>query len=411
MNERSREPAASDGWRGVEESGIVKRGTFAGQKGEEWSEMEKRPEERLPEEFGWTAGPVYPPSPLDFRKCSKDWGWGSGLQLTFPTPKAAFVSCWPARRFPHEACEARTTLPPSLCLHSVSKPAVLSIRYSTHESPETLGPTGIGQKRPQDRPAEELFGFFSWLKKQAKVVGADPREGDLVLLPRPIRELLGELCGERGGVPVLPAFDEEAVLNPDDRGAGDRCGFAGGGVTERGGPMEGDEVAFGQGDDGRDAEVREAGAEIVMEAREGFRTTEFGGAIVDDGVRREEFKDGFAAGLVPDFLEPAEQEMLALFGNGNRVRRGHEEPPQGLLGAYRNGGKLGSREGKKENGELNFGPHKKKTSAGLILGPHVEAALAVKSDAAARVVPDFGEPRNRNGYGIAEEVLYFVFMH
>ena len=65
------------------------------------------------------------------------------------------------------------------------------------------------------------------------------------------------------------------------------------------------------------------GAEVVVEAREGFGAAEFGGAIVNDGARGEKLEDGFAAGLVPDFLEPTEEEMFALLGDGKGMRRGH----------------------------------------------------------------------------------------
>ncbi|HUL35643.1 MAG TPA: hypothetical protein VL128_17300, partial [Candidatus Eisenbacteria bacterium] len=37
-------------------------------------------------------------------------------------------------------------------------------------------------------------------------------------------------------------------------------------------------------------------------------------AFVEDAIGSEKLEDGFAAALIPDFVEPAEQELFVLFG-------------------------------------------------------------------------------------------------
>ena len=58
--------------------------------------------------------------------------------------------------------------------------------------------------------------------------------------------MVGELSGHTGGVPVLPGFNEAAVLDTDDGGAGDVGNFAGGVVFTFREPVDAGQIALGQ---------------------------------------------------------------------------------------------------------------------------------------------------------------------
>lgn len=136
------------------------------------------------------------------------------------------------------------------------------------------------------------------------------------------RVLFGQLGGEAGGVPVLPGFGEMGVLDANDGGAGDFEGLRGGGVAQVGGPMETDKVAFGNRNDGRELEVGELGANSVLEAAKSFRAMDLILAVVENRTGREEFENGFAASLVPDLFEPADDEVFVLFLRGKWLSSG-----------------------------------------------------------------------------------------
>ncbi len=82
------------------------------------------------------------------------------------------------------------------------------------------------------------------------------------------------------------------------------------------------EVALGEGDDGGDAEAGEPGAEFVVEGAELLGAAQVAGAVVEHGGGSEEFEDGFAAALIPDLLEPADDEVFVLFEGRKRMGRG-----------------------------------------------------------------------------------------
>ncbi len=136
-------------------------------------------------------------------------------------------------------------------------------------------------------------------------------------------DLTRELGGEAGLVPVLPGFCELAAGYADYGGAGDFDVFAGGVVAEFGGPMQAGEVAFGEAGAWGDVEIGEIGAERIVEAAEFVGAFEVCLAVVKDALRREEIVNGLATALVPDFLEPANDELLVLFGGGLRLCSGH----------------------------------------------------------------------------------------
>lgn len=142
-----------------------------------------------------------------------------------------------------------------------------------------------------------------------------------------LRRLVGKLSGHTGGVPVLPGFDEAAVLDTDDGGAGDVGDFAGGVVFTFGEPVDASEVALGEGKNRGDFEIGENCAQTVV------KFFEFGGAandfvaIVNDPIGSEELRDGVAVAFVPDFVEPADDELFVLIERGYGVGGGHEKVP------------------------------------------------------------------------------------
>ena len=120
----------------------------------------------------------------------------------------------------------------------------------------------------------------------------------------------------------MPGFDEAAVLDADDRDSGGGEIFAGGFVATFDGPAERDEVAVTERDARRHAGVHETGLQRVEKGFKFTRTADSHIAVVKHAVRREEFGDDFAAALIPDFFEPAMDEMFVLFGGGERYGRG-----------------------------------------------------------------------------------------
>ena len=121
----------------------------------------------------------------------------------------------------------------------------------------------------------------------------------------------------------MPGFDEFAVLDADDGDAGDAGRFAGGFVAGGGGPAEAGEVAFGEGYAGSDLEIGEFGLEAVVEGGKFVGAADGLFAFMENGIGSEEFKDGFAAGLVPDFLKPAGDELLIQIESSDGVGGGH----------------------------------------------------------------------------------------
>ena len=122
----------------------------------------------------------------------------------------------------------------------------------------------------------------------------------------------------------MPGFHEAAFLNTDDGGAGDVGDLAGGVVFTFGEPMDAGQVAFRQGKDRGDFEIGENRAQAVV------KFFEFGGAandfvaIVNYAIGSEELRDGVAVALVPDFFEPADDELFVLIESGYGVGGGHE---------------------------------------------------------------------------------------
>src|SRR5258708_24210304 len=85
----------------------------------------------------------------------------------------------------------------------------------------------------------------------------------------------GDLGGEACGVPILPGFDEFAVLDADDGGSGNVRGPVGGNVLERSVPVDAGEVRFGEDDDRGDLEIGKLRAQATVEI------FEFGGGAND----------------------------------------------------------------------------------------------------------------------------------
>ena len=154
--------------------------------------------------------------------------------------------------------------------------------------------------------------------------------------------MVRELGGEASGVPVLPGFNKTTVLDTDDRGTGDLGSLTGRVVFTFGEPVNTGQIAFGEGENRRDFEIGEYRAQAVVEF------FEFGGAandsvtIVNHAVRREELSDGVTVAFVPDFFEPADDELFVLIERGYGVGGGHERYLlQVSSGVYRNAGQVG----------------------------------------------------------------------
>ena len=136
--------------------------------------------------------------------------------------------------------------------------------------------------------------------------------------------MVGELSGHAGSVPVLPGFDEAAVLDADDGGAGDAGDLAGGDVFTFGKPVDASEVALGEGKNRRDFEVEENRAQTVVKFFKFCGTTNDFVTIVNYAVGSEKLRDSITIALVPDFFEPADDELFVLIESGYGVGGGHE---------------------------------------------------------------------------------------
>ena len=134
--------------------------------------------------------------------------------------------------------------------------------------------------------------------------------------------MASELGVEVGGIPVLPGFGKAAIHNPYNGSASDLQRLTGVGVKEGRGPVHADAVAFGEGNDWRDTKLGELRAKLVVEGGKFVGAAVVAGAVVKDGGGRKEFEDSFAAGLVPDFFEPAMDEHFILFESGKRLGSG-----------------------------------------------------------------------------------------
>ena len=130
--------------------------------------------------------------------------------------------------------------------------------------------------------------------------------------------------GQARGVPVLPGFDEAAAFNADNGDTGNFGVLAGGFVDARDGPAKADQVIFGKGDALFDVNIVELSADAVVEVSEFLRAANGSVAFVEDALGGEKIEDGFAAGLIPDLIEPALHELFVVFDGGNRLG-GHGE--------------------------------------------------------------------------------------
>lgn len=149
------------------------------------------------------------------------------------------------------------------------------------------------------------------------------------------RLLSGQLGLKAGGVPVLPGFDKAAAFDADDGSAGDVKRLAGGFVAHVGGPMAADQVIFGENDEGSDVEVVELCAKIVVEGGELVGAAEVLCAIVENTVLVQEFEDGVAVTVIPDFFEPADDELFVALKKGEGlIGGGHGMPPAKLSREY-----------------------------------------------------------------------------
>ena len=133
----------------------------------------------------------------------------------------------------------------------------------------------------------------------------------------------------------MPGFLELTIFDAHDGSTGNLEGFGRGGVTKCRRPVDASQIGFGQGHERSNAEIGELGAEVVVETEEFFGAVEMIGAVVENGVGRKKFNDGFAAALVPDFFKPADNELFVVFESGDGVRSGrHEVPPEETFPEY-----------------------------------------------------------------------------
>ena len=140
------------------------------------------------------------------------------------------------------------------------------------------------------------------------------------------RQFLERVCSEldldRGGVPILPGFDELSILDADNGSAGDAEGLGRVLVAELSNPMKAGESAFSNANHWSDDEVRKLRLEVVVEGDEFLRAMDVGRAIVKNAFLVEEFGDDVAIALVPELFEPAKDELLVLFRSRNGLGSG-----------------------------------------------------------------------------------------
>src|SRR5262249_6369866 len=127
----------------------------------------------------------------------------------------------------------------------------------------------------------------------------------------------GELGGYACFIPVLPGLDKAAVFDTGDGDAGGDGALAGAFVNGREVPADADQVAFCDSDSRLDADVVELVADAVVKSGEFLRATDGSVAFVEDAFLVKEIEDGLAAGLVPDFVEPAANKLFIVFEGGD----------------------------------------------------------------------------------------------
>src|ERR1700741_2494905 len=103
-------------------------------------------------------------------------------------------------------------------------------------------------------------------------------------LEQRLERLVRELGGEAGGVPVLPGFDETAVLDTDNRGAGDLSALTARVVLELGKPVNAGQIALSEGQHRGNFEIGKNSAQAVVEFFEFSGAANNPVAIVDDAV-------------------------------------------------------------------------------------------------------------------------------
>ena len=140
---------------------------------------------------------------------------------------------------------------------------------------------------------------------------------------------------DAGEVHVIPGLGDLAVCDVQEAGSGEGGGTAGGrksqGLTrvgDGGGPAGGYIISFGDGLVDMDLDVGEG----IFEERVSLR--EFGGAGEDGGglgkavgyaIGMEEFMDGGGTALIPNFVEPALDELLVGVAHGSLLARKEKE--------------------------------------------------------------------------------------
>jgi hypothetical protein len=132
----------------------------------------------------------------------------------------------------------------------------------------------------------------------------------------------GELSLNRGGVPVLPAFDETARIDTCNRSAGDMDRLPGRYVPEIRGPVHADAIVFSENDNGSDVKIGEPRARLILKREKLAGTTKVARAVVYNTVRVEQFGDGVAVALIPHFFEPADDKPLVALENRNGLAAG-----------------------------------------------------------------------------------------
>src|ERR1700694_3627965 len=128
------------------------------------------------------------------------------------------------------------------------------------------------------------------------------------------QQLTGELSGEGCLVPILPGFDETSVLDARDGSACDFQALMSLLVLKRCGPMEADQVAFGKQGNFLDFKFGEFRTDLVVETVERFAPTIACSAIVKNAFRGKKLLNGLAPAFIPDFTEPAKDDLFILVG-------------------------------------------------------------------------------------------------
>ena len=87
--------------------------------------------------------------------------------------------------------------------------------------------------------------------------------------------------------------------------------------------MDAGEIALGESERRRNLEIGELRAQAIVKFFEFSGAANHNGAVVENAILSKELRDGVTIPFVPDFVEPADDELFVLIEGRNGLGGGH----------------------------------------------------------------------------------------